>query len=151
MSTNEFDDLFEDNNQATSGNDLPKKLRAKIEEQASQIKEMMEKLGAYETEKRTATIAETLTAKGYNAKIASLIPKDLDSEALDSWLEQYGEIFAPAGGQPPAAKDPRAGAIQQIAAAESGSSPADAADFFSKLNAAGSPNEIAAVLASMNL
>ena len=151
MSTNEFDDLFEDNNQSTSGNDLPKKLRQKIDEQAGQLKELMERLGVYETEKRTANIAETLIAKGLNAKIATLIPKDIDADGLDSWIEQYGEIFAPAGGRPPAVQDSRAGAIQQIAAAEAGASVADAADFYTKLNSANSINDIKLALGSMNL
>ena len=82
-----------------------------------------------------------------NPKIAALIPQNLDStpEALNSWLEQFGDIFGIASQpQQQANIDPMdLAALRQIDAATSNAiSPDDVNDSFSLINNAQSREEL---------
>lgn len=72
----------------------PKGLRAQLEKALAENKELKTELQTVKSTVREKTVAEVLTAKGVNAKIAKFIPSDVDGEeALTAWLEENAEIF----------------------------------------------------------
>lgn len=60
------------------------------------LKELENELQGYRTESRKRTVADVLTTRGYNPKIADLIPGDVTNEAeIVSWLEERADVFQP--------------------------------------------------------
>lgn len=60
------------------------------------LKELENELQGYRTETRKRTVADVLTSRGYNPKIADLIPGDVTNEAeVVSWLEEKADVFQP--------------------------------------------------------
>lgn len=148
MST-EYDNLFEDDEQ--NGNELPKKLRAKIDELNEQLKAAREENHTLKSSQRNDLIGKALSEKGYSAKIARFIPNDMDLEKLDEWLTDNAEVFAPVGEavnqQSAATRDAdRAAAIQRMASAEANGSPAVNGDVLAKIGAATTLQELQAAL-----
>ena len=94
----EFD--FEDEGEETTtrgrnSDDVLKKVRRAERAKDKQLKELQSELESLRKFQREATVSKVLQEKGINPKIAALIPQNLDStpEALNSWLEQFGDIF----------------------------------------------------------
>lgn len=153
MSTNDEYDLFTDE-EDEQVNDLPKKLRAKIKELSEENKSLLEENTTLKGDKRNRTLAETLTAKGLNPKIAAFIPKDIEDDQIDTWITEYADVFgAPSGGQaadqqqPVIARDAeQAAAIRQLAAAETAGTNPPMADILAGIDAAQSVEEVMALL-----
>ena len=60
------------------------------------LKELESELQGYRTESRKRTVADVLTSRGYNPKIADLIPGDITNEAeIVSWLDEKADVFQP--------------------------------------------------------
>lgn len=60
------------------------------------IKELESELSTFRTESRTRSVQEVLTSRGYNPKIADLIPDSVTSEAeITSWLDERADVFQP--------------------------------------------------------
>lgn len=74
--------------------DAPKGLRAQLEATLAKLKEAEEVIGSYKTKERISTVEAAVTAKGLNAKVAKLIPTDVETtEQLEEWLNDYAEVF----------------------------------------------------------
>lgn len=72
-----------------------KDLRKAKRADEKRIKELTEKLEAFERQQRESTIKSVLESKGVNSKAARLILKDLDEVSEDSvnnWLRDNGDI-----------------------------------------------------------
>ena len=87
-------DIYSDgSNDETNGiKDLRKAKRA----DEKRIKELTEKLEAFERQQRESTVKNVLESKGVNSKAARLILKDLDEvneEAVTNWLRDNGDLF----------------------------------------------------------
>ena len=80
----DYDDQLE-------GTELVKQLRAQLKAQKKASDEAAEELKGFRQERRTQTIAAKLTEKGLNAKVAKLVPQDV--EDVDTWLTEYGDVF----------------------------------------------------------
>lgn len=95
----EFDDFEE---APRSGDDVVKKLRRAERMQSKRVKELEAELSNLRKFQRDATVSKVLTEKGINPKIAAFIPSDMDTseESLNSWLEQYGDVFGMQQQQP---------------------------------------------------
>lgn len=149
LDDDEFD--FEDEGEETttrgSKDDVLKKVRRAERAKDKQLKELQSELESLRKFQREATVSKVLQEKGINPKIAALIPQNLDStpEALNSWLEQFGDIFGIAS-QPQQQTniDPMdLAALRQIDAATSNAiSPDDVNDSFSLINNAQSREEL---------
>lgn len=74
----------QDNNERNPLRDVVKNLEAELKNARSTI-------AAFEKEKRSATLADLVAAKGLPAKVANLIPADADPE---KWIEENGDLFA---------------------------------------------------------
>lgn len=60
------------------------------------IKELEQELTGYRVESRKRSVQEVLTSRGFNPKIADLIPEDLTNEAeITSWLDERSDVFQP--------------------------------------------------------
>jgi len=86
-------DIYSDgSNDETNGiKDLRKAKRA----DEKRIKELTEKLEAFERQQKESTVKSVLESKGVNSKAARLILKDLDEVSEDSvtnWLRDNGDI-----------------------------------------------------------
>ena len=60
------------------------------------LKELESELQGFRTESRKRTVADVLTSRGFNPKIADLIPGDISGEAeIVSWLDERSDVFQP--------------------------------------------------------
>lgn len=95
----EFD--FEDDEQPTQRNannpsDLIKDLRKQLKAAQKANKELQLQVSDYTSKQREKVISDVLAERGVNPKIAKLIPADVDAtnaDALNAWLEEYGDAF----------------------------------------------------------
>lgn len=97
----DFDDYEDD------GSNLVADLRKALKE-ANKSKDALEKeLTSLRAQTRTSTISDKIASRGLDARVAAIIPADVDD--LDSWLDTYGDLF---GGKAPDAGDD-AGAVDE--------------------------------------
>jgi hypothetical protein len=152
------DDLF-DTDETSDDSNLVKKLRSKIDDLASKAKELEAENATLKGSARKQSLSSALAARGYPAKIAAFIPSDLEpsDEALDGWLNEFGDVFGGAKPQPQdgiqqapvvvnSAAD--ADAYRRIAAVETGGSPPVnvSGDILAQINSAESLDDLMAVL-----
>lgn len=86
--------------------DLVKKLRRALKAEQKRAKELESNIGQLSKAQRERALKDVLSSKGINAKVAQFIPSEVDAseEAVNSWLEQNGDIF---GAQQQAQEAPR--------------------------------------------
>ena len=98
MSNNNWDndddlDMYNEvSNDETNG---IKDLRRAKKADEKRIKELTEKLEAFERQQKESTVKSVLESKGVNSKAARLILKDLDEvneESVNTWLRENGDI-----------------------------------------------------------
>jgi hypothetical protein len=130
--------------------ELVKKLRAIIDSKDKSIKELSTENEKFKGEKRTTTLAEKISAKGLNPKIAGIVPKDLGDDDLDSWLTEYAEVFGgPSAGEQ---QDPNAAVAAEatrMALAQEGSSSGNPGDPLTRIQGAQNWDQLNAVLKSL--
>jgi hypothetical protein len=90
MAANQYDyeDEYEDQDNGPA--DLRKALK-----KAQKEREALEaELGQMRKDLKSRTVKEVLESKGVPAKLAKLIPSDVDSpEQIDAWLNEYSDVF----------------------------------------------------------
>jgi hypothetical protein len=60
------------------------------------IKELETELTSFRSESRKRSVQDVLTSRGFNAKIADLIPGDLTNpEEISAWLDDRADLFQP--------------------------------------------------------
>lgn len=147
----EFDDLFDDDADL-SGSDLVKQLRNALKAEKKARKDEQERLARYERENRTRSLADVLKDKGLDTKVAKLYPADADTspEAVDKWLEDYGDLFG-IERRTSAADDATKAAAAALTGASAAAPPAtqafDVDSLAAEMAAANSEEEFQAVLA----
>lgn len=141
----EYDDLDID-----ESGDLVKQLRKQLKEMSSALKERDEMLEEYFTQTRTEQIGESLTEMGYNAKIASFVPDDVeDEDDLAAWLKEYGEVFGAQSTEEQSTHEPSTvdeAAALMSAVEEGGIDPTAGQSLEAKIKAASTPEELQALL-----
>lgn len=85
------DDLEDNSQQQTPG----KGLRQQLEAALKRNKELESKLAETTTQLRKEAVARVIQGKGLKAKVAKLIPNDVEpsEEAITKWLEEWGDVF----------------------------------------------------------
>lgn len=70
-------------------------LRKQLEQALAELATLKTERETLQKESRQAKIAGLLTEKKLDAKVAKLIPADIDptKEAVDKWFEEYGDVF----------------------------------------------------------
>lgn len=90
MAANQYDyeDEYEDQDNGPA--DLRKALK-----KAQKEREALEaELGQMRKDLKSRTVREVLESKGVPAKLAKLIPSDVDTpEQIDAWLNEYSDVF----------------------------------------------------------
>ena len=97
-------------------------LRKQYEATRKQNEELAKELAAFRNEKRQATVAEVLKAKGLPEKAASLYSgDDVSPDAVGKWVSDYADVFGikQEGGAAQAA-DPNAANAERVSAASFG-------------------------------
>ncbi len=91
---------FEDEDQPTQRNvkneDPIKQLRRALNAANKKNKELETQVSEWNSKQREKVISDVLAERGVNPKIAKLIPSDIDAtnvDALNVWLEEYGDAF----------------------------------------------------------
>lgn len=135
--------------------DLVKTLRAQIKTLTKERDDAVKQASGLVAEKRSSSLAEAVTKRGLNPKVAGLIPSDV--EDVNEWLDTYGELFgiqasSDEGSSPPVSGSGEAvegqESFSRAASVENGSSLADPGTSEAKLAAATSREEILAVIAA---
>ena len=98
---NDEQDDFEDDGDGRANPNEPdwlKQLRRKVREQDKELKALREENQGFKTQTRAQALSELLQAKGVNPKAAKYFPSDIEPtpENLAKWLEEDGDLFAPA-------------------------------------------------------
>jgi hypothetical protein len=93
MAHDDLDFLLDDDVEESS---LPKKLRAKIDELSSKLKELSEENATLKTGQRKANLNQILQDNGFSPKIANFMPTDLElnEDAIKAWLDENGDVFS---------------------------------------------------------
>lgn len=139
----EFD--FEDDDQGT---DLVKSLRKQVKELSAAVKERDEYLQEFMMVTREQELSEALQEMGVNPRVAAFVPDEVeDMDDLEAWLGEYGEVFGIE------AVDDEGGAPESVQAAElmsaveeGGIDPTVGQSLEAKIQAASTPEELAAIL-----
>ena len=155
MAHDDLDDLF-DSEESESA--LPKKLRAKIDELSSKLKELSEENASLKAGQRKADLNQILQDNGYSPKIANFMPTDLEltSESIKAWLDENGDVFSGARLGQPATEErttappskPEAQVKMDMAEIGPESTITVPADLEARMNSAKTMDELMAVLRS---
>jgi hypothetical protein len=144
------DDLDTDDDSQDGG---LKNLRKADRAKSKMIKELQTELDGLRKFQRESVVGSVLKDKGVNPKIAAFIPADVasDAEAISNWLTEHGDVFgvnsAPQQTEQSTEVDRNLAALRQIDNITNSSiSPDDVNDVFSRLNGAGSAEEIIAMI-----
>lgn len=72
-----------------------KNMRKQLKEQAKLIKQYQDQQNQYQEQMRGSVIAQALTSRGLDAKVAKFYPTDLgtDDESVDKWFNENKDVF----------------------------------------------------------
>ena len=63
------------------------------------IKELENEISTFRSESRVRSVKEVLESRGYNSKIADLIPDGVSSaDEISAWLDERSDVFQPSAG-----------------------------------------------------
>ena len=159
MSNNYWDDEDDEDttpSQPMNDSDVMKQLRKAKRSDEKRIKEMTEKLEAYEKTQRESVIKKVLESNGVSAKAARLISRDLQGDITEDsvmdYLEENAEVFGleVQYAEEPARTIDRAALRQQDIVTQQALTPDRAEDAAMRLNEAQSAEEIIAMIQSGN-
>jgi hypothetical protein len=94
--TDQWDSDGTDNSgDGQQGNNGGGGLRKQLEQALEQLKTLKSENDTLKTQTRQTAISTVVTGKGYNAKVAQLIPNTVapTAEAVQAWLDEYGDVF----------------------------------------------------------
>ena len=155
MAQDDLDYLLDDEESETG---LPKKLRAKIDELSSKLKELSEENANLKASQRKTNLNQILEANGFSPKVANFMPTDLElsEETIKAWLDENGDVFSGARlstdtdtrqtSAPPTA--PEAQVRMEMAEIGPESTITVPADLEARMNSAKTMDELLAVLRS---
>lgn len=152
-----YEDDYADDSHDADDTNLVKKLRSKIDELSARAKELEAENQRFHGEVRKQSLATMLEQRGFAPKVAAFIPSDveLNDEAVDAWLADYGDAFTPVSSpQTEAQQDTvvvsnaaQAEAYRRMSAAESNAATAvNAGDVLQRINSAQNMDELVAAL-----
>ena len=94
MAQNEYDD-YDDDDYTTDGNALAE-VRKAHKAATRKIKELEAELTQFRTDSRKRSVESVLTSRGFNPRIADLIPEGLTStDEITAWLDERADVFQP--------------------------------------------------------
>ena len=154
--TNQYWDEDEDEVDTTSMNDgdAMKQLRKAKRADEKRIKELTDKLDAFDKAQRETVIKKVLESKGVSPKAARLIVRELEGDisedSVSNWIDDNAEVFGLQAQQQqtPERTIDRAALRQQDIVTQQAFTPDRADDALLRLNNAQSADEIIAMIQS---
>jgi len=72
-----------------------KAMRKQIKEQGKLLKEQTELINQFQTQNRGTVLANALTSRGLDGRVAKFYPSDLgtDDESVDKWYNENKDVF----------------------------------------------------------
>lgn len=143
-----------DNTSMSNDSDAMKQLRKAKRADEKRIKELSEKLEAFDKAQREAVIKKVLENKGVSPKAARLIVRELEGDitedSVSNWVDDNAEVFGlqTQQQQTPEQSMDRAALRQQDIVTQAAITPDRAEDTLLKLNNAASADEIIAMIQS---
>lgn len=132
------DDDFDADDNAGKQQNTPKGLRAHAKRLEQENADFRRQLEEFKAANRKATLETAVKAKGLSPKVAGLVPKDIEADALEKWLEDYGDVFGkpePAPQQTSPEDEQEFGEMSRVSqAAGRGESPNRAVDLYAELS-----------------
>ena len=146
------DDAFDLDDNDLSDSDLMKRLRKVISDQKKTISEQEEELNEFYSSTRESDISEALVSMGVDSKISRFVPDSIESvDELETWVEENADVFGivPAEERGDASDIDREHieAAEMMAAISEGDIDPDIGlDLAARIENAGSPDELMALL-----
>lgn len=89
-----MDNDYSDNTTAEETAEAPRGLRAQLETVLAEKKALEQEVANLKGTVRSRAVADILSAKGVPAKVANLIPSDVEGEeAVTKWLADWSDVF----------------------------------------------------------
>lgn len=89
-----MDNDYSDNGTADETHEAPRGLRAQLEAVLAEKKTLEQEVANLKGAVRSRAVADILSAKGVPAKVANLIPSDVEGEeAVAKWLADWSDVF----------------------------------------------------------
>ena len=91
----EYDDDNGADNSPRALRDALKAAQKELKSTKAELAKQAEEVSKFLTQSRSATISDLLKSKGVNPKASGLIPSTVEAteEAVNAWLEQYGDVL----------------------------------------------------------
>ncbi len=146
------DDAFDLDDNDLSDSDLMKRLRKVISDQKKTISEQEEELNDFYSSTRESDISEALQSMGVDPNISRFVPDSIESvDELETWVEENADVFgvAPAderGDVNDVDREHIEAAEMMAAIGEGDIDPDVGLDLASRIENAGSPDELMALL-----
>lgn len=137
----EYDDTADE--QELGGADLVKDLRRQLKAAHKQLSEKDTELASLKGDARQRSVAEILTARGVNPKVAKFIPADVEGDALTKWLDEHSDLFGSASAPQAEVDAGEVADTKRLAdLSKSATAPSAIADLESRLAQAKSESEV---------
>lgn len=146
------DDAFDLDDNDLSDSDLMKRLRKVISDQKKTISEQEQELSEFYNSNWEADVSEALKGMDVDPKISRFVPESIESvDQLETWVEENADVFgiAPAEERGDASDIDRGHieAAEMMAAVSEGDIDPDIGlDLAARIQNAGSPDELMALL-----
>jgi hypothetical protein len=89
-----MDNDYSDNTAAEETTEAPRGLRAQLETVLAEKKALEQEVANLKGTVRSRAVADILSAKGVPAKVANLIPSEVEGEeAVTKWLADWSDVF----------------------------------------------------------
>jgi len=145
------DEAFDFDDDNLSDSDLMKRLRKVISDQKKLINEQEEELSGFYDSTWEADVSDALQGMGVDPKIARFVPDSIESvDELEVWVEENADVFgivpAEEGDSDGIDREHIEAAEMMAAVSEGDIDPSVGLDLQSRIENAGSPDELMALL-----
>lgn len=147
-SDDEIEEMLDGEHQS-GDTDLVKNLRAALRAKSKEAQQYKAELDGVKVVSRKSTIENLLKARDLDAKIAALIPSDVEptEESVNKWLDEYGDVFgAKPVQQQQELSDADIAALRQMDLYAGATSPAMSNDMTKQIQGAQSRDDVLAMI-----
>lgn len=142
----ENDDFDIDSLDDDLGGDVVRQLRKAYKSKQKEIEQLRKQVEDYSTANRNSVIEGTLTANGLDARMAKFMPAEVvTADDVTAWLNENADIFGISTGDSQESSE-EVQAASRMADITSHTPAASAGDLMSRIEAAGSQEELNEVL-----
>jgi len=142
----ENDEFDIDNLGDDLGTDVVRQLRKAYKAKQKEIEQLRKQVEEFSTANRNSVIEGTLTANGLDARMSKFMPNEVvTTEDVNAWINENADILGISAGSPQESSE-EVQAASRMADMTSHTPAASAGDIMSRIEAAGSQEELNEVL-----